>query len=129
MDSLQANIIDEMEVLLCSTDIQAISSTTHVIYTEVMDNVAIQLDAPYNKLSGAILNLSVSDTETVISEHESFRQNQQKRLVEVKVKLAQLVKDVLDITSPPTSCSMTDTTCSMEMEKYKAPIFTGRTID
>ena len=48
MDSLQANIIDEIEVLLSNTDVEAISSPTHAIYTEMMNNVAVQLDAPYN---------------------------------------------------------------------------------
>ena len=129
MDSLQANIMDEIEVLLSNTDVEAISSPTHVIYTEMMNNVAVQLDAPYNELSRAILNLSLSDTETVISEHESFRQNQQKRLVVVKVRLAQLAKDASELTPPPASCSRTHSTRSVEMEKCKAPTFTGRTID
>ena len=66
--------MDEIEVLLSNTDVEAISSPTHAIYTEMMNNVSVQLDAPYNELSRDILNLSFSDTERVISEHESFRQ-------------------------------------------------------
>ena len=116
-------------MLLSNTDVEAISSPTHVIYTEMMNNASVHLDAPYNELSRAILNISLSDTERVISEHESFPQSQQKRLVVVKVRLAQLAKDALEFTSPPTSCSRIHLTRSVEMEKCKAPIFTGRTID
>ena len=129
MDSLQANISDEIEVLWSNTDVEVISSPTHAIYTEMMNNVSVQLDAPYNELSRAILNLSLSDTEKVISEHELFRQNQQRRLVGVKVKLAQLAKNETDIKSPSMLASNTQATRSVEMEKCKAPTFSGRTID
>ena len=95
----------------------------------MMNNVAVQIDVPYNELFLVILNLSLSDAEAVISERESFRQNQQKRLMVVKVILAQLAKDTSGLSSPPTSCSRTQSTCSMEMEKCKARTFTGRTID
>ena len=47
----------------------------------------------------------------------------------MKVKLAQLAKDASELTTPPASCSRTHSTRSVEMEKCKAPIFTGRTID
>ena len=95
----------------------------------MMNNVAVQLDAPYNELSRAILNLSLSDTEKVISEHELFRQNQQRRLVGVKFKLAQLAKNETDIKLPSILAPKTQETRSVEMEKCKAPTFSGRTID
>ena len=88
--------------------------------------IASPLWGAYKKLSRAILNLTLS--ETFINEHDSFRQSQKKCLVVVKVKLVQLAKDDSHIKSSP-SCSWSQTTHSVEMEKFKAPPFTGKAID
>ena len=120
MVSLQSGIVDELEVLSSNTEVEDISSATHAIYTEMVSNVASQLGTPFKELSNAILNLSLSDAENVISEHESFRQDQTKRLIEVKVKLAKLAKDVPDVTTVSTSTSRIPAARSVEMEKCKA---------
>ena len=97
----------------------------------MMTSVDNQLQNAYRELSDSILNLSGTNAEEVITKHEHFRQTQHKNLVNVQVNLANLAKDD-SVNNPTTSHSNTSVrrgVRDVEMEKCKAPTFSGKTID
>ena len=94
METLQSNITNELNSLTTNTCVhtKAINSSTHTIYTEMLSNVSKQLTV-FGELSNSILTLSGVDFEKDLVSHEEFRQKEQKRVLDVQVKLAKLVPD------------------------------------
>ena len=93
MESLQSNIANELDALCSRTSVENIPSASRAIFTEMKSKVAAQLETPYRELSQSITALSSTETARVINEHETFRQMQHKRLVDIQVNLASLAND------------------------------------
>ena len=125
MDSLQLNVTNDLDVLCSKTSVANLPSASHAIFTEMVSRAATQLEKPYRELSQSILTLSGTHSADVVDQHETFRQNQHKRLTDVQVNLASLA-------SSPTSPSpgaIPRTARIVDYEKGKAPTFKGSTID
>ena len=132
MDSLKLSITNEIDALSTNTKDDKLSLASQAVFSDMTDKVASQLESSFNELSLSILNISGTDAARTIDEHENFKQTQQKRLLDVRVQLAKLAvsaEKAAPAPAAPTQPTATVSSRSVEMEKCKAPTFSGRTID
>ena len=132
MASLKVNITNELDALSTNTKDDKLSPASQAVFAEMTEKVQSQLDSAFSQLSLSILNISGTDTAKTIDEHETFKQTQQKRLLDVRVQLAKLAANTekaASASATPTQPAATVSSRSVEMEKCKAPTFSGRTID
>ena len=91
----------------------------------MIEEVSAQLSDDYVEMSRSILLLSNEEVENTIPEYEEFKRSQKKRILDVQLKLAGLGNHASKVSSTITITS----TRTVEMEKCKAPSFSGKTIE
>ena len=126
MASLQISITNGIDALTKETNVESINSASHDIYSSMIEGVSAQLSDDYVELSRSILLLSNEEVENTIAEHEEFKRLQQKRILDVRLKLAGLANHASKLSSSTITSTSTRT---VEMEKCKAPSFSGKTIE
>ena len=128
METLQSNLKKEIETLHASTSTTTINTTTHELYTTMITNADNQLNGYFGELSQQLLALSGDQFNNVCAQHEAFKQTHQKTIVEVRIKLAQLAPSP-DTAAPTPDPSARSQSRSLEMEKSRAPTFSGNILD
>ena len=115
MESLQNDIIQKMDNLhrKCQGEINI---NSHTLYTQILNSISINLGTEFNQLSEQILLLDSANLEDNLKQHDNFRQKYKERLLALQLHLAE---------KTPTATRPG----GFEMEKSKAPTFSGRTID
>ena len=132
MKALQSSISNKIDVLSKETGGEIMSLASHPVYTGIVADVNKQLRDTYKSLSKSIMDCSGDKLEEVIENHGSFLADQEKRLLDVQMKLAKLTPSTAPTTteSPQTSASVVvPRTRSIEMEKSRVPMFSGKTIE
>ena len=132
MESLQIQITSEIEGLSAKSIDDVNNSVTLQIYTDMTKNLKLGLESTFDELSQKILSLQNSDIfQKTLDEHADFRQSYGMRLTQIQLQLAE--KSVAHTNSATTSHSLTSADSvyprGIEMEKSRAPIFSGKTID
>ena len=122
METLQRDVTNELDSLSTNTAVEKLNTSTHAVYAGMLSKVQVQLQTTYGELSKSILTLSGADFDEDVKKHEDFRQLEQKRFLDVQVKLAKLAPDSSQAKSPPIRAAV-------QMEKCTAPTFSGRTIE
>merc|ERR1712105_578225 len=111
MDSLQINISNEIDALIKETNVDTLNTTSHNIYCGMVEKLGMLLNDDFGELSKSILSLPIEDFENTIAKHEDYRRIQQKRILDLRLKLVGLVSS----TSKEPSSSSTATR-AVEME-------------
>ena len=116
LQSLQSDIEEKVRNLLekCKTEV---TRESHKVYVDILHSVSGSLGDPYEQLSQAILLLDPTNLDSTFQKHDEFRQKFKKEVLNIQMSLAEKVPNT---TSPVQS---------IQMEKSKAPVFSGRTID
>ena len=119
MESLQLEISAKVNSLSqrSSSDDQ-LTAAVHKVYSDMLSSVKASLSTQFLDLSNGILSLDATQVDTL----EAFRQNILTSAVAIELSLAE--KEPAPST-PPAALVGT----KMEMEKSKAPVFSGRTLD
>ena len=125
MNSLQISINDEIDALIKETNVEKLNESSHNIYSSMVEEVNAHLNDDYGELSRSILQLSHEEFEDTLSKHEEFKRSQQKRILNIRLKLAGLAKSVPTEHPPRPMTAMR----TVEMEKCKAPTFNGNVIE
>ena len=133
MKSLQLSICNEIDILTSNTSVENLATPSHAVYTDMTTRVGNQLNGPFRDLSKSILDLSGANLQDVVTNHEQFHQVQHKRLLDVQINLAKLAPSSTDLNSVAvpnavSTGSVSTRTRTVEMEKCKAPTFSGMTI-
>ena len=123
MVSMRLNIKNELDLLTTNTTIDTLDSSVHSSYSDMLSKLNEKLQSTFGELSSSILTLTNADFETVATDHEDFRQEQQKRVLDLQFKLVKLSKPTVSNTS--SSATASGSTRTVEMEKCKAPTFSG----
>ena len=98
-----------------------ISATSHKIYDDMISSVQTSLSGEFDNIAEKIMSLDKQNVVTLCKDFEQFRRNQHSNIVTVQLRLA-------DIISQPADSQRSKSVKSMEMEKSKAPVFSGKTI-
>ena len=133
MESLQQDISTKVDNLYSKTNPSTLtqsSATTTTpstpfpvqAYTKILSSVKHLLSTEFTTLSETILSLDVTRLADRSKQLETFRREQQTKIAEIELRLAE--HSVGNTTSPSTSHVK-----GIEMEKSKAPCFSGKTID
>ena len=87
-----------------------------------------QLNVTFRELSKSIIN-STEDVniQSVLDDHEKFHQTEEKRVVDLEIKVAKMASDVSGDANKEVPRSTRPR--GIEIEKCKVPTFSGRTID
>ena len=127
MKSLQLSITNQVDILVQNTAGEAIPPASHAIYTGMTSDVKKQLNGAFRDLSKSLFDCSGANLQAVLTNHEQFHQTQEKRILDVQINLARLASSSTVVVTSVASVSTR--TRSVEMEKCKAPSFSGSTID
>ena len=84
----------------------------------MVEEVNAHLNDDYGELSRSILQLSHEEFEDTLSKHEEFKRSQQKRILNIRLKLAGLAKSVPTEHLPRPMTAMR----TVEMEKCQSCI-------
>ena len=133
MESLQQDISTKLDNLLTktkqssSTESSATTSTTSTTvpvqaYTKLLSSAKHLLLNDFTSLSETILSLDAARLADRVKTLETFRREQQAKIAEIELFLAEHSVD-------PTPTASTSRVKGIEMEKSKAPCFSGKTID
>ena len=129
MSTLQLNVASELDALTSHTAVDTLNITSHKLYSDMLSSLSSQLGETYTSLSDSIINLSGADSVTFITQHEEFHHTLHKRLVDVRVNLARLAKDPAEQPPRISTTSAMMGTRAVEMEKCRAPTFSGKTLE
>ena len=122
MESLQLDIKKKLDNLHSKTDPSSSISSIQA-YTDLVSNVKDCLTKDFNILAQTIMSLdAANDVTEKCTQFEEFRQVQQSKIVDIELRLAEKV-------SSPSTSSTINRMKGIEMEKSKAPSFSGKTID
>ena len=91
-------------------------------YKDILSGIKLDLEEKFSDLSSKILLLDKANTSAFCKEIEQFRCEHQQNITTLQLRLAEALVVVKDVPSPKS-------TKSLEMEKSRAPTFSGRTID
>ena len=123
METLQLDIKTRTDQLMSRTA-QQIKATQLKTYEEMLTDLKQCLHGRFDELLQSILTLS-SDVDKVIEDCENFRQTHQHHFVTIQFRLADVLPDERTTAQSPPRSAMK----GVEMEKSKAPTFSGRTLD
>ena len=132
MESLQMDITSEIDNIFNKTSENTLNSAAHKRYDEMLKSLKIRLQQPYAELSEKILALVKQDEfPEKLNDHEHFRQTQQQKLLVIQLQLADNapIPEASSSYTTPNPISTRIATRGIEMEKSKAPTFSGRTIE
>ena len=125
LETFKLGVTSKTSTLLdkTSTTNKEIQSCTLKTYQEMLESVTSSLSGKYNELSQEIIKLDRANIASRCSETEKFRREQQNIINTITFQLAELIP----ITTTPSQPH--NPVKTIEMEKSKAPSFSGRTID
>ena len=119
METLKLDIDTNVSHLLVKTVSEVPSPK---VYKDMLLNVRSSLDNDFKTLAERIMSLETVDLAGTCDEFEKFRQKQQTNLSTIQLQLAENTKSPV---LPDTSSAKR----GIEMEKSRAPTFSGKTID
>ena len=127
IETLKSDIVTKLTQLLHKTESTpdsqfSFSPSSLSAYKEILDSVTMDLQNKFTSLCEKLLSLDKMNTATYCAEFEQFRREQQSSITTVQIRLA----DAAGATKPTPVVTPTK---SLEMEKSRAPTFSGRTID
>ena len=131
METLQLDIGTKIDKLESETKIsdtsgsETASATTSgsiKAFSAMLSTVKDTLNTPYSELMNNILALDTANLEQRLQVLEEFRRKYKEKVVSIELMLAKTKPD-----SPPPST--VQSVKGIEMEKSKAPVFSGRVID
>ena len=123
METLKQDIKTKTEQLMSRTS-GSMSAESHNRYEEMLSEVKDNLNVKFVELFKSLLSLDTVNMNNLLEENEQFRQTQQSNIVTIQFHLAEHIPSSSSSSSPPQPVIK-----GIEMEKSKAPMFTGRTID
>ena len=126
LDSLQQSITSKLDKLLEKTDpssasLASFGPSSHQIFVGLLNDVQNQLSSELSTLADNILALDRTEVVKRCATIEEFRRSKQEDIVTIQLRLA-------DISSVPPAIPSISVK-NIEMEKSKAPSFSGKTID
>ena len=123
METLQLDIKTKVDTFMSRTS-EPIKEGALKVHEEMLSDVKQCLNVQFSELLHSILSLS-PDLGTTLDQCEQFRQCQQTHLVTIQLHLP----DSTEISSKAKSSVSALSMKGVEMEKSKAPAFSGRTLD
>ena len=124
METLQLDIQTRINKLMSRTA-NPITEAQRKVYEVLLSEVKQCLVVQFCQLLQSIITLSPNMNQT-LENCEKFRRTQQEHLVTIQFRLADAVQDISSAAEQPTPQPAIK---GVEMEKSKAPIFSGRTLD
>ena len=127
MEALQHEISEKIDNLTekCKS---SVSASSHKVYVDIMDSVISSLGARYEQLSQNILLLDSANLDIILKQHTEFQQQYNTKLLDLQIVLAEKAPGSAVVGSAVIG-SAVDGSSAIQMEKSKAPTFSGRTID
>ena len=125
METLQLDIKTKIEQLMSRTSGETNPGATKV-YEQMLSEVKQCLTTQFSELQQTILSLD-GDINNTLDSYEKFRQTQQTHIVNIQLHLADAA--AASHKEAPQEQSPQSLMKGVEMEKSKAPTFSGRTID
>ena len=120
MESLELDITSKIENLQ-SKIVSASSMPTIQVYSTMISELKDCFAGEFNTLAEHIMTLDVANAPARCQEFENYRRSQKKKIADIEFKLAEK--------SSIPSASASSVPKGIEMEKSKAPSFSGKTID
>ena len=130
MKSLQLSISNKMDSISSAID-TAGTNSSHLPfdkYTTMLKDVDEQLNKTHRELSQSIISVSSTNVQQTVQEHEKFHRDNEKRLFDLQLSIAQKTPTL----APPANKQdnqVSTPRSRIEIEKCKAPTFSGKTIE
>ena len=127
LDSIQKSISSKLDKLLAKTDTAStanlsLTPASQKILINLSDSVQHQSSSELSSISEQIMSLNSAGAVQTCTSIEEFRRSKEDDLVIIQLRLA-------DISTLATPFSPAASPRGVEMEKSRAPSFTGKTID
>ena len=129
MRSLQVGIENRTKNLLEQTNKETIPPASHPAFSAMVDEVSKQLSGDFRELSKQILDSAGDKCEAVAEEFERFHQAREQEIINIQVNLAKSTPPIMPPTPDAPTPSVQSRSRSIEIEKAKVPVFSGKVID
>ena len=134
MDTVQSDVTTKLKQLLQKTaypkdsDVSVISQSCISAYKEMLAGVKSDLENSFTTLADKIMLLDIDKTTDHCKVFEQFRREQLTIITQIQLRLAEATSKKEPVMMEPTATAR-PTFKSLEMEKSKAPTFSGKTLD
>ena len=132
METVQSDISTKLKQLLQKTATPSKGSEASVVsiscisaYKEILAGVKADLENSFSVLADRIMLLDKDNSTNHCSEFEQFRREQHAMITQVQIRLA----EAASVKEPVKESTAKSANKSLEMEKSKAPTFSGKTLD